>query len=107
MTLHTKRSMLRLSGLATVAAAAALVGCGKKEEAAPAAASAPASAAAPAKAEPLKVAFAYVGPVGDGDAGLGSSEAAGDSPVCSVVRSGRSLRRSDSSGSDASSLSRR
>ncbi|MBQ0929576.1 BMP family ABC transporter substrate-binding protein [Ideonella sp. 4Y16] len=66
MTLHTKRSMLRLSGLATVAAAAALVGCGKKEEAAPAAASAPASAAAPAKAEPLKVAFAYVGPVGDG-----------------------------------------
>ncbi|MBQ0958280.1 BMP family ABC transporter substrate-binding protein [Ideonella sp. 4Y11] len=66
MTLHTKRSMLRLSGLATVAAAAALVGCGKKEEAAPAAASAPASAAAPAKAEPLKIAFAYVGPVGDG-----------------------------------------
>ena len=48
------------------------MGCGKKEEApapqaaAPAAAAAPASAAAPAKPEPLKVAFAYVGPVGDG-----------------------------------------
>ncbi len=67
MTLHTKRSMLRLSGLAALAATAALVGCGKKEEAAPAApaASEPASAAA-AKAEPLKIAFAYVGPVGDG-----------------------------------------
>src|SRR6185369_769211 len=48
-------------------AAAALVGCSKKEEAAPPAAPAPAPAAAPAaKAEPLKIAFAYVGPVGDG-----------------------------------------
>lgn len=44
-------------------AAAALAGCSKKEEA-PAAAQ-PASAAA-AKPEPLKIAFAYVGPVGDG-----------------------------------------
>jgi len=65
----TKRSLLKLAGWSTMAAAAALVGCGKKEEAAPAAAPAPASApasAAAAKPEPLKVAFAYVGPVGDG-----------------------------------------
>jgi len=59
-----KRALLKLAALSAVAAAA-LAGCGKKEEAAPAAAPAPA-AAAPAKAEPLKVAFAYVGPVGDG-----------------------------------------
>jgi len=61
-----KRHTLRLAALA--AAAAALVGCGKKEEApqaaAPAATPTAASAAAP-KAEPLKIAFAYVGPVGD------------------------------------------
>ncbi|WP_457323337.1 BMP family ABC transporter substrate-binding protein [Roseateles sp. P5_E11] len=44
-------------------AAAALAGCSKKEE--PPAAATPASAAA-AKPEPLKIAFAYVGPVGDG-----------------------------------------
>ena len=44
---------------ATAVAAVVLVGCGQKEEAA-------APAAAPAAAEPLKVAFAYVGPVGDG-----------------------------------------
>jgi len=65
----TKRSLLKLAGWSTMAAVAALVGCGKKEEAAPAAAPAPASApasAAAAKPEPLKVAFAYVGPVGDG-----------------------------------------
>jgi simple sugar transport system substrate-binding protein len=61
----------RLTSLALVAgttalAAAALVGCGKKEEPKPAAtAAAPASAPAP-KPEPLKIAFAYVGPVGDG-----------------------------------------
>ncbi|MBP6903428.1 MAG: BMP family ABC transporter substrate-binding protein [Burkholderiaceae bacterium] len=62
MTAITKRSLLALGA---VAAAAALVGCGKKEEAAPAAAaSAPAPAAS--KPEPLKIAFAYVGPVGDG-----------------------------------------
>ena len=59
-----KRALLKLAALSAVAAAA-LAGCGKKEEAVPAAAPAPA-AAAPAKAEPLKVAFAYVGPVGDG-----------------------------------------
>ncbi len=63
MTLQSKRSLIRLAGWSSLAAAAALVGCGKKDEAPTAAA--PASAA-PAKAEPLKIAFAYVGPVGDG-----------------------------------------
>lgn len=66
MTDLQKRSLLKLAALSAVAAAA-LVGCGKKEEAAPAApAAAPAAAAPAAKAEPLKIAFAYVGPVGDG-----------------------------------------
>jgi simple sugar transport system substrate-binding protein len=67
MTSSMPRSLLRGGSLAAALAAAALVGCGKKEEAAPQAA-APASAAAsePAKPAPLKVAFAYVGPVGDG-----------------------------------------
>ncbi len=61
-----KRSLLKAAAL-TAVAAAALVGCGKKEEAKPAEAPKPAaSAAAPAKPEPLKIAFAYVGPVGDG-----------------------------------------
>ena len=64
MTDLQKRSVLKLAALSAVTAAA-LMGCGKKEEAAPAPAPAPA-AAAPAKVEPLKVAFAYVGPVGDG-----------------------------------------
>ncbi len=69
MTPTTKRrSFVQLAGWSALAAAAALVGCGKKEEvAAPAAAaSAPAAASAAAKPAPLKVAFAYVGPVGDG-----------------------------------------
>ena len=62
----SKRTLIRASGWAALAATAALVGCGKKEEAAPAAAPASAPAAeAPKKPEPLKVAFAYVGPVGD------------------------------------------
>ena len=65
MTRKTKRSLLKLGGFSAVALAAGLVGCGKKEEPAKPAA-APASAAAPAKPAPLKVAFAYVGPVGDG-----------------------------------------
>jgi len=66
MTDLQKRSLLKLAALSAVAAAA-LVGCRKKEEAAPAApAAAPAASAPAAKAEPLKVAFAYVGPVGDG-----------------------------------------
>ena len=53
-----------LAMLATLAAAT-LIGCGKKDEPAAAPASAAAAAAAPAKAEPLKVAFVYIGPVGD------------------------------------------
>lgn len=61
-----KRTLL---GLTAAAALTALVGCGKKEEptAAPAAAAPAASAAvaeAPAK-EPLKVAWVYIGPIGD------------------------------------------
>ncbi|MCX2860895.1 BMP family ABC transporter substrate-binding protein [Paucibacter sp. PLA-PC-4] len=63
----SKRELLKLAGWSSLAATAALVGCGKKEEAAaPAAASEPASATAAPKPEPLKIAFAYVGPVGDG-----------------------------------------
>jgi basic membrane protein A len=66
MTDLQKRSLLKLAALSALAAAA-LAGCGKKEEAAPAApAAAPTAAAPAAKAEPLKIAFAYVGPVGDG-----------------------------------------
>jgi simple sugar transport system substrate-binding protein len=67
MTDLQKRSLLKVAALSAVAAAA-LVGCGKKEEPAPAPAPAPAPVAeAPApKPEPLKIAFAYVGPVGDG-----------------------------------------
>jgi len=64
MTDLQKRSLLKLAALSAVASAA-LIGCGKKEEPAPPPVPAPV-AAAPAKAEPLKVAFAYVGPVGDG-----------------------------------------
>ena len=70
MTDQRKRSLLQLAALA--AAASALVACGKKDEPAPTAAAPAASAAteasapAPAKAEPLKIGFVYVGPVGDG-----------------------------------------
>ena len=53
------KALTKVSALAAIAAIAAgsLVGCGEKEQ-----------AAAPAAAEtaPFKVAFAYVGPVGDG-----------------------------------------
>ncbi len=72
MTQISKRALMKAAGWSVLAAAAALAGCGKKEEAAPAAApvaaSEPAAAAsvAAAKAEPLKVAWLYVGPVGDG-----------------------------------------
>jgi simple sugar transport system substrate-binding protein len=66
MTDLSKRSLLQLASWSTLAAAAALVGCSKKEEAPAPQAAAPAASAAPAKAEPLKIAFAYVGPVGDG-----------------------------------------
>ena len=55
-----KRMWFKAAALGVVAAAA-LVGCGKKEEAA---APAPAPAAA-AKPEPIKAAWIYVGPVGD------------------------------------------
>jgi simple sugar transport system substrate-binding protein len=59
--------MLKLAGWASLAATAALVGCGKKEEAAAPAASEAASAApaAVAASGPLNIAFAYIGPVGD------------------------------------------
>lgn len=64
----SKRALLKLAGLASLLGAAALAGCGKKEEP-PAPAAAPAttaSAPAPApKPEPLKAAWVYVGPVGD------------------------------------------
>jgi basic membrane protein A len=56
------RSLAKLAAL-TALSAAVLVGCGKKEEAAAPEAAAPAAAIV---VEPLKVAFAYVGPVGDG-----------------------------------------
>ena len=65
MPIESKRTLIQLAAWSAIASTAALVGCGKKEEAPMAAA--PASAAAPApKPEPLKIAFAYVGPVGDG-----------------------------------------
>jgi simple sugar transport system substrate-binding protein len=59
MTDFHKRTWFRAAALSVVAAAL-VVGCGKKEEAKPA------PAAEAPKAEPLKIAFAYVGPVGDG-----------------------------------------
>ena len=64
MSHSSKRTLIQLIGLSAVSMAA-LVACGKKEEAAaPAAAPAPA-AAAPA-ADKLKIGFVYVSPVGDG-----------------------------------------
>ncbi|WP_295528581.1 BMP family ABC transporter substrate-binding protein [uncultured Pseudacidovorax sp.] len=69
MTDLNKRSLLKLAAIST-AAAAVLMGCGKKEEApaaaAPAAPAPTAAAPAPASTAPLEIAFAYVGPVGDG-----------------------------------------
>ena len=85
-----KRSVLQLVALSAVASAA-LMGCGKKEAPVPPPAPVPAAAPAP-KVEPLKVAFAYVGPVGDGgwtfahDNGRKAVEAAyGDKVVTSFV----------------------
>jgi simple sugar transport system substrate-binding protein len=52
-----------ISPLCLVSAAVLLAACSKPAEAP---APAPAAASAPAKPEPLKIAFAYVGPVGDG-----------------------------------------
>jgi basic membrane protein A and related proteins len=68
MTDISKRSWIKRAGWSSLALAAALAGCGKKEEAPAAAAPAApeASAAASAKPEPLKIAFIYIGPVGDG-----------------------------------------
>jgi simple sugar transport system substrate-binding protein len=90
MTDLQKRSLLKLAALSAVATAA-LMGCGKKDVPAPAPAPV-AEAPAPAKAEPLKIAFAYVGPVGDGgwtyahDNGRKAVEAAyGDKVVTSFV----------------------
>ena len=54
-----KRSLFRAAALGVVAAAL-MVGCGKKEE------PKPAPVVEAPKPEPLKIAFAYVGPVGDG-----------------------------------------
>ena len=63
--MNTKRTLLA-AGI-SAALLAALAGCGGKKEEPKAEAAKPApAAAAPAKVEPLKVAFAYVGPVGDG-----------------------------------------
>jgi basic membrane protein A and related proteins len=62
----SKRSALKLAAISAAMVSAALVGCGKKETPPPAAAAPAAPAAAPApKAEPLKAAWVYVGPVGD------------------------------------------
>ncbi len=72
MTGLSKRTLIRLAGWGSLATAAALVGCGKKEEAPVAAAPAPAAsaetAAAPAAAAsgPLKIGFVYIGSIGDG-----------------------------------------
>lgn len=63
MIFQNKRDLLKLA--ASVAAIAALAACGKKEEPA-AAAPAASEPAVAAKPEPLKIAFAYIGPVGDG-----------------------------------------
>jgi len=54
-----KRTWFRAAALGVVAAAL-MVGCGKKEE------PKPAPVVEAPKPEPLKIAFAYVGPVGDG-----------------------------------------
>ena len=60
-----KRSLLKFAAISAVAAA--LMGCEKKVTMVTPPAPAPApSASAPATAAPLKIAFAYVGPVGDG-----------------------------------------
>jgi basic membrane protein A len=52
--------------LFVLAAAAVAAGCGKKADEAATQATAPAASPAAAKTQPLKIAFAYIGPVGDG-----------------------------------------
>jgi simple sugar transport system substrate-binding protein len=64
MTDLKKRTLLQAAALA--AAVAGLAACSKQEPPAPAPAPAPSAAAPAPAAAPLKVAFAYVGPVGDG-----------------------------------------
>ena len=76
MTTPTRRTLLQRAGWSTLAIAASvavLAACSKKDETPAPAADASASAAstaapapAPAASGPLKVAFAYIGPVGDG-----------------------------------------
>ena len=67
----SKRSLLKLAAVGIVLTGAMLSGCSKKEEppkpaAAPAAAPTAAAPAPAAKAaDPMKIAFMYVGPVGD------------------------------------------
>ena len=58
MSQSTKRRALQTAAALAITGLL-LAACSKKEEAAPA-------AAVPAKPEPLKIAFAYIGPVGDG-----------------------------------------
>ena len=71
MTNPTRRNLLQRAGWSTLAIAASvavMAACSKKDDA-PAAASAAATAApapTPAASGPLKIAFAYIGPVGDG-----------------------------------------
>jgi len=65
MTELNKRSLLKLAAFSAVASAA-LVGCGKKEDAPAAVVPATPASTAAAPAAPLNIAFAYVGPVGDG-----------------------------------------
>jgi simple sugar transport system substrate-binding protein len=65
MTDFEKRRIFKLAAL-TALSAAVVAGCGKSEPPPPPPAPAPAAAAPAPKPEPLKIAFAYVGPVGDG-----------------------------------------
>jgi basic membrane protein A len=74
MTRLSKRSFLHLAGWGSLAALTVLTGCSKKEEVTtttttttlPASAPMAAAPASSAASGPLKIAFAYVGPVGDG-----------------------------------------
>lgn len=69
MTACTRSPLTRLAGGATLLAAMALAGCGKKDEPAPAATPATPTAAAPAASGagsgPLNIGFVYLAPVGD------------------------------------------
>ena len=64
MKLMTTPYMIRLAFVGSLALA--IAACGKKEEPAAAPVAAASAPEAPAKPAPLKIAFAYVGPVGDG-----------------------------------------